>query len=254
MDSKKGSGHSFLKWLDPFTYVDEFILPRLNPSGNSAVSWAVYLITSFAVALAFYSMLGFLLGTTSPLVVVVSGSMEPTLHRGDVVLLGGVKEASLRAAQAEVPLDSLNGVPYSSFAQTAYERVGHLLSAREIRIQDGATIPVTTEGDIVVYFSHYLQRPIIHRAIARLQAGDGYYLITRGDNKEKNFLLDQECGPVENGVPRFSCIERYPVQLKDVSGRALFVIPWVGYVKLLLVDDLQAILFGCPYAEGCIFP
>ena len=72
-----------LKWLDPFTYVDLYIMPRVNPKDSEAISWVVYLASAFLFAWLIYTGLGLAFGTQSPMMIVVSGSMEPLYNRGD---------------------------------------------------------------------------------------------------------------------------------------------------------------------------
>ena len=85
-----------LKWLDPFTYVDLWVMPKINPNKNKAVEWIVYIVFAFIFALALYTILGLLLQTRSPMVIVLSGSMEPTMYRGDVVVLTGVAPENIK--------------------------------------------------------------------------------------------------------------------------------------------------------------
>src|SRR3989338_6341130 len=92
---------NLLKWLDPFTYVDVFVLPKINPEKKSWISWTVYLISAFAFAFLLYSLTGLILQTSFPLVIVVSGSMEPVYFRGDLIVLQGVNSDSLNAPLVE---------------------------------------------------------------------------------------------------------------------------------------------------------
>ncbi|ASJ01789.1 S26 family signal peptidase [Thermococcus profundus] len=51
------------------------------------VAW---LLTALLIVMILNYGLKFVMGTSSPLVIVISGSMEPVMYRGDVVLLRGV--------------------------------------------------------------------------------------------------------------------------------------------------------------------
>lgn len=57
---------------------------------------AFYIAAGIAVAIVVYYALGFILQTSDPIVTVVSGSMEPTLYRGDMVVLRGEKTENLQ--------------------------------------------------------------------------------------------------------------------------------------------------------------
>lgn len=63
---------------------------------NKLLDDAFYIIAGIVIAVVVYHALGFALQTTDPIVTVVSGSMEPTLYRGDMVLLHGEKPENLQ--------------------------------------------------------------------------------------------------------------------------------------------------------------
>ncbi|MFH1256899.1 MAG: hypothetical protein V1494_06445 [Candidatus Diapherotrites archaeon] len=239
-----------LKWLDPFTYVDLFLMPKINPKNNEVISWAVYLVSAFVFAFAIYSILGFILGTGSPMVIVVSGSMEPTMYRGDVIVLQGVAPEQINAPEIDTGLPSLEKVPLSTIAELdSIQRVILFKDGQSLAFQQIGT------GDTVVYNSDIRAEPIIHRAIAKLLAKDGVYLLTKGDH---NTGVDEDCGTVSvNGssvIVSKQCINLYPVKADKIQGRAVLKIPLVGYVKLIFFDDLPTLLFGCRNPYGCQFP
>ena len=96
-EKKKGISQS-LKWLDPFTYVDLYLMPKINPKNDELTSNIVYVICAFVFAYILYNfVLALLLGTSTPLVIVYSGSMEPNLYRGDVVVLMGAREINVKS-------------------------------------------------------------------------------------------------------------------------------------------------------------
>ncbi|MFH1588390.1 MAG: hypothetical protein ABIA76_03580 [Candidatus Diapherotrites archaeon] len=243
-----------LRWLDPFTYVDEFVLPAINPKKNETINWIVYLISAFVFAFIAYQLLGFLFGTVSPIVVVVSGSMEPSLHRGDVLFIVNAGPEGINAQEVELNLSSLKGVSYSEIAKSLGYENDSSKQTKAIEFFDGQRIELNTEGDIIVYNSFLKRKPIIHRAIAKLKVQDGTYYLTKGDNKITNTNVDEDCGEVINGIPAKPCIELYPLQQGQLNGKAVFMIPLIGYVKLLLVDDMLLLLSGCPKGQECIFP
>lgn len=233
-----------LKYLDPFTYVDMF-LDKVNPSHNPLIDWPVQIIAAFLIALLIYSLLGFALGTGSPMVIVVSESMSPNLHRGDVVVLSGVAPEDVQAQEVTLNIPSLEGIPFSSFAT---------FTNPTINFNDGQKIETNQGGDILVYFSNYRNEQIIHRAVAKINANDGTYILTKGDNELTNNTLDQDCGRVVGTSPQHNCITLFPISEENLQGKAIARVPYLGYVKLILVDDLQVILFGCNRPEGCPLP
>ncbi len=255
-----------LKWLDPFTYVDLYVLPRVNPSNDKLTSWAVYILFAFLFAYALYNGAGLLLGTPSPMVIVVSGSMEPFFYRGDVILLAGAQPTQIAAPEVEVKRTTLRNVRTQDYVQSyclgqpfnelvpcsAY--LSLLLQGRardtdfsvqELRFaggNDGTRLLIQKTGDVVVYFSRALQQPIIHRAVARLKADDGYYFLTKGDSVH-NPLIDQETQIVQAAIPA-----------EEIQGKMFFRIPLLGYVKLLIFDVPVRLLSGCYSTGACTFP
>jgi len=229
-----------LKWADPFTYIDIFVMPKVNPNENEAISWVVYLASAFFFAWAIYTGLGILLGTQNPMMIVVSASMEPLYHRGDIIVLQGATEENLAGQEVQLDYPSLSGTAFASIASPVYRPGTNRIES--IEFNSGQKIPITKEGSIVVYWSEYRQEPIVHRVVAKLNAGDGLYLLTKGD-AENNASIDQDCGILINGKPKSNnkCIELYPVPLENLQGKTLFHLPLLGCVKLWLLDDLRSL-------------
>src|SRR3989338_636719 len=167
-----------LKWLDPFTYADMYIMPKVNPENSALKANIVYIVFAFISAWLLYTGLGLILGTPNPLVIVVSGSMEPVYYRGDVILLTGLTGENLKSQEVDLGQAEINGKPITEFlrADCTLKNTGEkgtctgLLSEKKtvqelkealagitttsLYIQPtGQTIPITTEGDIVVYDS-----------------------------------------------------------------------------------------------------
>jgi signal peptidase I len=255
-----------LKWLDPFTYVD-LLLEKINPSHNPLIDWPAYLVSAIVFAWIAYLFFGFLFATKTPFVIVLSESMEPVLYRGDVILLTGAAANSLNVQTVNANF-SLAGKAFADFADPVYvvNEKGIILDTNVIVFKNGETVELNKNGDIVIYDSDYLGIPIIHRAVLKIVATDGTFLLTKGDNV-KNTRIDQDCGKLEQRyvlnskgetvsvlVPTKECIALYPIKVNDISGKAVFKIPLIGYVKLLLFDDLPILLFGCPTGRTCTFP
>ncbi len=244
-----------LKWLDPFSYSD-LLLEKINPDKHWYIEFPVELATAFLSAFLLYVFIGFVLGTNMPIVVVVSGSMEPVFSRGDVVVLQGVTSKTLKVQEITVPF-ALKEKPFFAFGNPNYflneQNKQEIFS---ITVQD-QNIRFDQSGDSVVYFSRFNNEPIIHRAVLLIHASDGDFLLTKGDSAN-NTTFDQDCGRVVLGFPEKSCITPYPVPISEVRGKAVGWIPVIGYVKLILVDDLLQLLRGCPptslCAKGCCFP
>ena len=228
-----------LEWLDPFTYVDRFLMPRLNPNNNEALSWIVYIASAFVFAWLFYTVLGLVLGTGSPMVIVLSGSMEPLYHRGDVIVMQNANAENLLAPIVELDNESLVESPLDSFANAIYSEQNGVIQSLEF--SGGQQLPITQQGDIVVYWSDLQQKPIIHRAVAKLHAQDGWYVLTKGDS-EQNSSIDQDCGRIILGHPDKECITLYPIPVEKLEGKSSFSIPLVGCLKLWPLDNLISLI------------
>ncbi|MCX6802121.1 MAG: hypothetical protein NT067_03315 [Candidatus Diapherotrites archaeon] len=254
-----------LKWLDPFTYAD-MLLEKIGKKDSQVVSWMVYLITAFVSALLLYTLFGFLFHSPSPMVIVVSGSMEPTFYRGDVMALSGWNLEELNAPLIEMPNTEIDGLDISEYAYTlcSVKGVEGLEPCRSVikKIQSGALqasakdilaekivfpklnkeIDITEKGDVVVYFSEAQGIPIIHRAVAKIRAKDGFFVLTKGDSV-LNAFIDQDAGLSYGAVP-----------FGKLQGKTILMIPWIGYMKLILLDDLPCFLSSPMTKAKCAFP
>ncbi len=227
-----------LKWLDPFTYVDLYVLPVVNPEKDKNIETAVYIVSAFIFAFILYNfVLAFILGTGTPLVIVFSGSMEPVLYRGDIVVLTGGSTVHTNEVNLDFPLA---GKQVDEFAevgsrQVQSDGVSDGFRNDSLRI-NGIEYEFDPKGDIVVYHSGLRNQDIIHRAVLKLNATDGSYLITFGDN---NSRIDQDC---LRSISQ--CIAPYPVPIDELNGKYLMHIPLLGYVKLFFFDDLPRLILG----------
>lgn len=234
---------SFLKWIDPFTYV-EILLRKFHPKKekpsafDETIDWAVYLFFAAVFAFLIYTAFGIILNTPAPMVIVMSGSMEPVMYRGDVIVLYGATKEEIKAPEISLPRDTLEETLLIEFAKPAYNRK----NISSIDFENGEKIEISTEGDIVVYHSKLKDEPIIHRAVAKLKVIDGTYFLTKGDSV-LNTTIDQDCGRIiPPGIPEKDCITLYPVPYEEIQGKAVLKIPLAGCVKLWLFDDLTSLI------------
>lgn len=68
---------------------------RETISGNPALESLIYVVAGVVLALVVYKGMGVALGTSDPIVTVMSYSMIPTLDRGDLVVLRGANVSDL---------------------------------------------------------------------------------------------------------------------------------------------------------------
>ncbi len=245
-----------LKWLDPFTYVD-LLLDRVNPKHNPWIDWPVYLVSALFFAWIAFIFFGILFGAKVPFWIVLSPSMEPVMYRGDVVLLAGTSASNINAQTAKIDFP-IAGKAVWDFASIAYGLGdNNRPEAKKIFFSEQQSFELNKSGDIIIYYSAFRQRPIIHRVALKIIAPDGIFFLTKGDSIY-NPTIDQDCGRIVNGNPERNCITLYPAQEKEIWGRMFFKIPLLGYGKLLIFDDLPnlpKILSGnCNESNDCYFP
>ncbi len=270
-NSKSQKVFSKLKWLDPFTYVDLYVMPKVKAKTQSKpVEHLVNIFFAGLFAIIVYVLLGLLFGTGSPLVIVYSASMEPEFFRGDVMALTATnqtmnfgKEITLNQNVKNVPVENFLTAKYT-YGGEAIELIGISDSKYVIKFLDGEEmlVPITKvnlekiifengeeiipekDASIIVYPAFPAGIPIIHRAIAKINANDGVFFLTKGDNDLTNPTFDQDCGKIDTlrNLSTKPCITFYAIPIENVQGVAFGKIPLVGCVKLWLFDDLFSLI------------
>jgi len=238
MKSKK---FAFLKWLDPFTSVDyvlEKTIGKQEGFWKGVIYWGCYLLTAFFCALILYKMIGLFLGVAEPLAIVVTSSMHPVLKVGDVAIF--TRPVNLKVE--EISIDkNIRFKDLKEFAEIRYEKNKYGLNeARTITIGE-KTIDlleaIRKNNSIVVFKSNTENKDIVHRAIAKINANDGVFILTKGDNPKTNIYIDQDCDiSIEDGYPKIgkNCLNIYPLKLEDIQRKKIGKIPYIGYIKLVL--------------------
>ncbi len=239
-----------LKWLDPFTYVD-ILLDRIKPRAqrNKYLDWVIYLAFAAIFAYALLFIFGLILGTSAPGVIVLSGSMEPTFYRGDIIILQGANAQNIKGQDVNLfhIKTTLKETLLKEIAKVDYNK-------QKIIFENGSEVNIDKSGDVIVYNSEYYPEPIIHRVIAKVHLLNGEtYFITKGDNPETNWFADQACGNVvfdyfpgtdiaaitsiEN-----TCITPFLPSEKEIEGKMIGKIPLLGWVKLIPFDEIPKLL------------
>ncbi len=229
-----------LKWLDPFTYVDLFVMPRVKKiTENKLVENLVNVFFAMLFAIIIFFLLGIVLGTGSPLVIVYSESMEPYFYRGDIIVLTGLREDFFLGEKIYLERN-LRKTPLTLFAETHYSND----SLERIVFENEKEVYPKKEGSVVVYNSFPYNIPIIHRSVVEIVTPEGSFLLTKGDNQKTNNTIDQDCGFVDELRMRTEkdCITFYPVPVDEVEGVMLFRIPVLGCIKLWLFDNMGSLI------------
>lgn len=183
---------------------------------DSVLSWCLNVFVAFVVIkFILYPGLGWILGTPAPIVAVVSGSME--------------HESTIDKFWDE-PMCCTSDCSIQLIQGTYYERLN--ISKREFRSFDFvngfnkgdimvlASPNTAGVGDVIVYVVPNRPDPIIHRVIAK--EGDLFW--TKGDH-------NCDVGEFEKGIPS-----------KRVIGKAVWRVPFLGWVKIIAVDAWNTIV------------
>lgn len=192
---------------------------------NSIWSWIVNIILAFIlIKFVVYPGLGFLLGTSYPIVAVVSSSME---HQGsfeewwansasDYAAFGITKEEF-----REYPLKS------------GFDR-GDIIILRKFSSEN------LKRGDVIVYWTKRPD-PIIHRVVAFDFEKTGF-IQTKGDNYRTNraqivHYVDAEGRDAQKGAPgAIKFHDETEIKKDEIIGKAWIRIPLLGYVKIFAVE------------------
>jgi len=230
--------NKFTKWLDPYYYLDLLLnklFGKIDSTSKKFITNVIYILYSILLAYLLYLVIGLILGTSLPLATVVSGSMEPTLYRGDIVIVNSAKNIKAQVVDINESISQMNLKDFSkmSFTPNKYgldEISSITIGNKTINLEN----TIKNKNSIVIYKSNIYGKLIIHRAIALIRANDGTFVITKGDNHKTNRIIDEDCsidpktGNLING-----CLNVYPVNTKYLYGKEIFKIPYLGYVKLI---------------------
>jgi signal peptidase I len=180
---------------------------------NSIWSWIINIILAFVIIkFLVYPGLGFILGTTHPIVAVVSSSME---HPD-----GSFDDWWSRTCADDKQKDiySKSGISKSMFLGFDYKngfRKGDIMLLRSAKNAE--------VGDIIVFQTTKRPEPIIHRVIETKQSPGETSFKTKGDNN---------CGTAdfEQNIPE-----------NTVIGKTLFKVPLLGWIKIGFVEILKLV-------------
>ncbi len=190
---------TWIKWMWWFIWEDD-----------SMWSWIVNIVLAFVlIKFIVYPGLGLALGTSHPIVAVVSGSME---HEGYVFdsWWDNNKEWYIN-----------HGIDKDLFYSFRFKNG---FNKGDIMVLYGKEPSDIEIGDVIV-FRAVRPEPIIHRVVKTWDEYDGYYFQTKGDNNPTSIstvMLDET-----------------HIEDKRVIGCAVFRLPWLGYVKIGFVELMK---------------
>jgi signal peptidase I len=227
-----------LKWIDPFNYVD-ILLAKLfgepDQTWKKVLFWIIYLLFAFVFAFLLYKIFGLIFGVSMPFATVVSGSMEPSFYRGDIII---IKSPTNLKSEVAVIDENIANQDIKDFAKMYYEPNSYGLYQIDRIVIDNQTYSlndiVSKNNSVIIYPSNTRGIPIIHRVALTIEANDGTFYITKGDNNKTNRIIDEDCNIDENGIPQNGCLHMYPIANKEIIGKKIGRIPYLGYIKLFL--------------------
>jgi len=228
MDSKKTKYKEILKKTWNFIWNDD-----------SIYSWLVNIVLAFVIIkFMIYPFLGLVLGTTHPIVAVVSESMDHDVtkeYKTDYILSLTESTKVKRTWTGNYVLcgnefEKKERINFDSF----WDYCGDWYSRYNISKEDfkdfkmsngfskGDIIVLNSKknaevGDIIVFWSKGI--PIIHRIV---NIEDGMYT-TKGDHNQA------------------SLVDEVNISEDRVIGKAFFKIPYIGYVKIWFSDLINLI-------------
>ncbi len=174
---------------------------------DSILSWIVNVILAFVlIKFVVYPLLGLLLATKFPVVAVISSSME---HDGRF----DAWWEKQRAWYEE------HGIERESF-ETFPWRNG--FNKGDIMVLHGTKAENIKKGHIIVFSTSIREEPIIHRVVD-IKKDDHIVFTTKGDHNAQSYEFERS------------------ISESQMLGRAVFRIPYLGYIKIWFVDALQLI-------------
>ena len=207
---------------------DQGPIERFLGSDRASVAFVREFVGSVLVVVMVGLLLFAISGVWPPMVAVKSGSMEPHMHRGDLVF---VMEEHRLAPKAAV--EGTGVATYRSSLDTGYRRFGDY-------------------GDVIVYRKDGRSdaTPIIHRSQFWVSDGENWY-----DRANRSYVNGDSCESVPNcPAPHAGFItkgdhnDQYdqisgisgPVKPGWIKGTAEVRVPWLGHVRLELSEIQMA--------------
>lgn len=176
---------------------------------SGSLGWVIYIALGILLAILLNNGLGLAFSTEYPVVTVKSRSMDPTLKVGDMVFVYGRGE-----------YDVGDIIVFEGWRKTP---IIHRVVAKATRFENGSVEVRTQDG-----FDDVTEGSLREAAEAELRNEDsGSIYLTKGDN---NPICDQCPGS-----------NRPIVRNKDIHGRKVLRLPYLGWVKLGLLRVIGGI-------------
>ena len=172
-------------------------------NSNSVLSWVISFFLAFLIVrFIFYPVIGLLLGSSIPLVVIESGSME---HFAGCDKWYEAQQEDY--AKAGITEEQVREWPFKNGVNKG-----------DIAIIKGRDFSKIKVGDLIVFRPPEQKKAIIHRVI-EVNAQQGY-IATKGDANIGQLSVERRISP------------------EQVEGVAILRIPYIGWIKLALVQGI----------------
>lgn len=185
---------------------------------DSIWSWIVNFILAFIIVkFVVYPGLGFLLGTSFPVVAVVSGSME---HEGSFEEWWQSQAYCTGTTCTQEQWYGQEGISLETFKTYSFKNG---FNKGDIMVLIGVEPKNIKTGDVLVFMSNQRSDPIIHR-VMRITGDETTVFVfqTKGDhNVDSGEGLDTD------------------IQESEIIGKAVFKIPFLGWLKIVAVSLLD---------------
>ncbi len=182
---------------------------------DSIWSWIVNIIIAFVlIKFIVYPGLGLMLGTTHPIVAVVSGSME---HHGSFDDWWVSQAACGRTPCRQADWYINNNITEADFQEFPFKNGFNTGDIMILRSSDEVSV-----GDVIVFQSNRPD-PIIHRVIRIWDVDGEMHFQTKGDANIASSLA----------------IGEYDIPDDRVIGKAWIRVPLLGWIKIGFVNLIQ---------------
>lgn len=172
---------------------------------DSILSWIINIVLAFIlIKFVVYPVLGFLLATKFPVVAVISSSME---HDGNFETWWAEQQDWYEA----------RNITIEEFVEYPWKNG---FNKGDIMVLYGTKAENIKEGHIIVFSTTIRKEPIIHRVV---EIDGGSTFTTKGDHNAQTYEFERQ------------------IQKENLLGRAVFRIPYLGYIKIWFVDLLHII-------------
>ena len=223
------------------TIEDDGIVRWFLKTNDGTVVFVRDLVTSVAVVAIIALILFAVSGVWPPLVAVESGSMEPNMHRGDMIFV--VDEQRFTG---DDPIEGTGVVTYEVGEENDHSTFGK-------------------SGDVIIFQPNgdEYRTPVIHRAHFWVEEGENWV----DDRSNDPRIMDQSCESVKSCPaphPGFVTIgdnndgydqigppgaDTTVVKPEWIEGKAKYRIPWLGYVRLTF-DELLTVQPAALWVTG----